>query len=215
MPLWQPTSQLDSQYWVNCRAEVSFPLSHQSAWHHRASTCWHWKYSIHFCLQCYSQQLGSIFAFFFHHLFPTTRPVFCHTQAFEVQMLPGYTKWRDLHTLLPYLSTSELSTSPSRNFIILHCTTSEQKVFPSVSEHPQMGASCVPMNHLLVFSVFASSTPLCFGSCLLTSHACKATWRSIIGTSMALFYAPGNVAFRNCLLLMLIKLVIRGLPQLC
>ena len=102
---------------------------------------------------------------FFHHLF------FYHLASplpytdVQVQMLPGQTRWRHLHIMLPHLSASELFTSPSRNLTIFHYTPPEQKVFAAVSKHPQTG-------HLSAdLTVFVSFTPLCFGSCLLTSNA--------------------------------------------
>ena len=114
-------------------------------------------------------------------------------------------------------AAAELFISPSRNFTIFHYTPPEQKVFPAVSKHPQKGASCYLSADL---TVFVSFTPLCFGSCLFTSkqlqEACKASWRSLTETSMSLSYTLDKVAFRNYLLLMLVKdLVILGVAQWC
>lgn len=76
--------------------------------------------------QSYSQQLVYqrlfskvtllAFASSFHHLFPTTWPVLCHTQTFEAQMLLGHTKWRHSFTLLPYFKRPWTSYYLKREF---------------------------------------------------------------------------------------------------
>lgn len=155
----------------------------------RASTCWHWKYYIHVCFKCYSQQWACrsciLYPPSFFFFFLTIWPVLCHTQTSEVQMLPGHTKSTPSCHILS--ASSEPLAGPSRNSqssIALPPNKRSSQLFMNLPKG---------MPHVCIWTIqwpkFASFTPLCF-ACWQAMLA-KATGRRIPGNSMALFYTLG------------------------